>query len=226
MVYYIIKGILIGVLVSAPLGPSGVLCIQRTLSKGRLYGLVTGLGVAISDLLYAMITGFGISFVTPFIENNEFLLQITGSLVMFGFGLYLFWNNPLKTLSNSTEEKGSYVQQFVTGFLLTFSNVFIIFLFIGLYARFSYIQGDATIFMHMLSILLIFTGAILWWFVVTYLISKVKERYNIRNLFFVNKITGTIILIISIVGILNAFGLIHAFDGDSFITQLLAHTPY
>lgn len=226
MVYYIIKGILIGVLVSAPLGPSGVLCIQRTLSKGRLYGFVTGLGVAISDLLYAMITGFGMSFVTSFVESNQLLLQIAGSLVMFGFGLYLFWNNPLKTLKNSTEEKDSYVQQFVTGFLLTFSNVFIIFLFIGLFARFGYIQAEATFFMHTLSILLILAGAVLWWFVVTYLISKVKERYNIRNLFFVNKITGTIILIISTVGILNAFGVIHAFNGNSFLTQMITHSPY
>jgi len=218
MIYYIIKGILIGVLVSAPLGPSGVLCIQRTLSKGRLYGFVTGLGVAISDLLYAMITGFGMSFVTSFIENNQLLLQIAGSLVMFGFGLYLFWNNPLKSLKSSTEEKESYVQQFATGF--------IIFLFIGLFARFGYIQAEATIFMHTLSILLILTGSVLWWFVVTYLISKVKERYNIRNLFFINKITGTIILIISTVGILNAFGVIHAFDGDSFLTQMITHSSY
>lgn len=105
MIYYIIKGILIGILVSAPLGPSGVLCIQRTLNKGRVYGFVTGLGVAISDLLYAMITGFGMSFVTSFIESNQLLLQIAGSLVMFGFGLYLFWNNPLKSLKSSTEER-------------------------------------------------------------------------------------------------------------------------
>ena len=226
MIYYIIKGILIGVLVSAPLGPSGVLCIQRTLSKGRLFGFVTGLGVAISDLLYAMITGFGMSFVTSFIESNQLLLQISGSLVMFGFGLYLFWNNPLKSLKSSTEEKESYVQQFATGFLLTFSNVFIIFLFIGLFARFAYIQADAPFMMHTLSILLILIGSVLWWFVVTYLISKVKERYNIRNLFFINKITGTIILIISTVGILNAFGIIHAFDGNSFLTQMITHSSY
>ena len=58
-----VKGILIGVLASAPMGPVGILCIQRTLNKGRWYGLVTGVGASVSDIIYALITGFGMSFV-------------------------------------------------------------------------------------------------------------------------------------------------------------------
>ena len=50
------KGFIIGVIVSAPLGPVGVLCIQRTLNKGRWYGLVTGMGAALSDTCYALLT--------------------------------------------------------------------------------------------------------------------------------------------------------------------------
>ena len=63
----IIKGLLIGVVASAPMGPVGVLCIQRTLNKGRWYGFVTGIGAAFSDIIYALITGFGMSFVVDFI---------------------------------------------------------------------------------------------------------------------------------------------------------------
>ena len=51
MLGLISKGIVIGVLVSAPMGPIGMLCIQRTLNKGRWHGFVTGLGAALSDLL-------------------------------------------------------------------------------------------------------------------------------------------------------------------------------
>ena len=58
-----LKGILIGIIASAPMGPVGVLTIQRTLKKGRWYGLVTGLGAAVSDIIYAMVTGLGMSFV-------------------------------------------------------------------------------------------------------------------------------------------------------------------
>ena len=57
----IVKGIIIGVVASAPMGPVGVLCIQRTLNKGRAYGLVTGLGAAFSDILYALLTGYSLN---------------------------------------------------------------------------------------------------------------------------------------------------------------------
>ena len=65
-----IKGILIGVIASAPMGPVGILCVQRTLNKGRWYGLVTGIGAAASDIIYALITGLGMSFVMDFIPTQ------------------------------------------------------------------------------------------------------------------------------------------------------------
>ena len=77
----IIKGLLIGVVASAPMGPVGVLCIQRTLNKGRWYGFRhRKSGAAFSDIIYALITGFGMSFVVDFIENkdNMFYLQMAG----------------------------------------------------------------------------------------------------------------------------------------------------
>lgn len=64
----IIKGIIIGIAASAPMGP-GILCVQRTQKKGRWYGFATGVGASISDLIYALISGFGMSFVVNFINN-------------------------------------------------------------------------------------------------------------------------------------------------------------
>lgn len=66
------KGFIIGVIVSAPLGPVGVLCIQRTLNKGRWYGFVTGIGAAMSDIFYALLTGYGMSFVFDYVNKNIF----------------------------------------------------------------------------------------------------------------------------------------------------------
>ena len=65
----LVKGLIIGVVVSAPLGPVGVLCIQRTLNKGRWYGLITGVGAAVSDIIYAALSILGMSFVIDIIEN-------------------------------------------------------------------------------------------------------------------------------------------------------------
>lgn len=72
----LVKGFIIGVVVSAPLGPVGVLCIQRTLNKGRWYGFVTGLGASLSDIAYALLTGYGMSFVSDYINKGSFLSAI------------------------------------------------------------------------------------------------------------------------------------------------------
>ena len=93
--YTALRGILIGILVSAPMGPIGVLCIQRTLNRGRISGLFTGIGASISDLIYAILTGFGISMIIDFIESYELLIQIFGSIVLACFGLYIYFDGQL-----------------------------------------------------------------------------------------------------------------------------------
>ena len=108
----ILKGILIGVMASAPMGPVGILCIQRTLNKGRWYGFVTGIGAALSDIIYALITGYGMSFVMDLITNptNRFWLQILGSIILLVFGVHSFLQNPTKNMHQSNRKnKGTLV---------------------------------------------------------------------------------------------------------------------
>ena len=82
----ILKGLLVGIIASAPMGPVGILCIQRTIQKGRPYGIVTGAGAALSDILYALITGLGMSFVMDFIgeKQNIFWLKLALASTCFG----------------------------------------------------------------------------------------------------------------------------------------------
>lgn len=130
------KGLLIGIVASAPMGPVGVLCVQRTLNKGRWYGFITGCGAALSDIIYALITGLGMSLVFDYLSQNIFYLQLFGSALLFLFGLLMFRSNPLHLLRPPSGKKGTYSKNFLTGFLVTLSNPLIIFLFIGLFARF------------------------------------------------------------------------------------------
>ena len=97
---FVFHGILIGIMASAPMGPVGVLCIQRTLNKGRWYGFVTGIGACVSDFIYALFTGVGMSFVMDFVSNERtrFLLQISGSIVLLIFGIYCYRSNPTKNI--------------------------------------------------------------------------------------------------------------------------------
>ena len=95
---FVFKGMLIGIIASAPMGPVGILCVQRTLNKGRWYGFVTGVGAAASDMLYAGITGLGMSFITDFVNDPtyRFYLQVIGSVVLLCFGFFTYRNDPLK----------------------------------------------------------------------------------------------------------------------------------
>lgn len=103
----ILKGLLVGIIASAPMGPVGVLCIQRTLQKGRSYGIVTGAGAALSDIFYALMTGFGMSFVMDFIDNeqNIFWLKLIGSVMLFIFGVYMFRTDHAKAFTNQQGAK-------------------------------------------------------------------------------------------------------------------------
>ncbi len=98
------KGIIIGVLVSAPMGPIGMLCIQRTLNKGRWHGFVTGLGAALSDVIYAALTCLGMGVVVNFVEANQAPLQLIGSIVLGIFGYYIFQSNPVRNLKKQREK--------------------------------------------------------------------------------------------------------------------------
>ena len=95
LIIYIIKGVIIGIVASAPMGPVGVLCIRRTIKKGRIYGLMTGAGAAMSDLIYAIITGYGISLL-PFLQNpqDEFWMKLVGSALLCGFGIHMYRTKP------------------------------------------------------------------------------------------------------------------------------------
>ena len=198
--YTIIRGLAIGILVSAPMGPIGILCIQRTPNKGRWPGLVTGLGAASYDLTYASLTGLGMSIVIDFIEANQNILQILGSLVLVGFGLYLYRQNPAKNIRKANSSINTFTQDFITAFLLTFSNPLILFLYIGLFARFNFFLPESQLGHHVVGYLSILLGAVSWWFLITYVINKVRARFNVRSIWLINRGIGIIIIIMSIVG--------------------------
>lgn len=200
----IIKGLLIGVVASAPMGPVGVLCIQRTLNKGRWYGFVTGLGAALSDICYALITGYGMSFMDELILKHQMFLQVVGSIMLLAFGIYTFRSNPVKSLRPTSNNRGSLLHNFVTAFFVTLSNPLIIFLFIGLFARFSFVMPGSPLGFQLVGYLAIILGALIWWFSITYFVNKVRTRFNVRGIWILNRIIGVVVVIASVVGIVLA----------------------
>ncbi len=200
----VVKGMIIGIVASAPMGPVGVLCIQRTLNKGRAYGFVTGTGAALSDILYALLTGYGLSFIYDIISNQStlFWLQIIGASIMFIFGLHTFRTNPMKNTRNVSRNKSSLLQNGITGFFITLSNPTIILLFLGLFTPLNFMLPEQPFFMQCIGYLSIFGGAMLWWFFITYVVSKLRVRFDVRGIRVINRIIGVAVMLGALIGII------------------------
>lgn len=195
-----IKGILIGMIASAPMGPVGVLCVQRTLNKGRWYGFVTGIGAAVSDIIYALITGLGMSFIMDLITEPQtlFFLRIFGSIMLLGFGIYCWRSDPTKKIHISGKQKGTLVHNGVTAFLVTFSNPLIIFLFMATFAQFSFIIPDHPLEMS-LGYLCIVLGALMWWYGLSWLIDTVRGKFDNNGIILINKTIGGLVVAFSVI---------------------------
>ncbi|MDD6688101.1 LysE family translocator [Sodaliphilus pleomorphus] len=195
---------LTGIILSAPMGPIGILCIQRTLNKGRESGLYTGVGASLSDLFYCLLSGLGISIVTDFIDGHKDLLQVIGSAILLIYAIYLIVkrNTAANIKETNLDKKETHYRDLVSGFAFTLSNPLIIFLIFPLFARFGFPAGLPwpAIF---IGYVLIFTGALCWWTMITYLVNKVRKHFNIRSMWIINIIIGTIILILSLYGLVS-----------------------
>lgn len=197
------RGIAIGVLISAPMGPVGILCIQRTLDKGRKAGFFTGIGASISDLFYCLLTVFGLSFIEDFIERNQNIIQIAGSAVLIAFSIYLFRKNPSSSLRRPVPQGVSAKKNILGGFLFTFSNPLILFLTIGLFARFNFLLPEMKIGHYIIGFIFIMVGAIGWWYGVTFVINKIRLKFSLRSMKRINIGIGIVILLFALVGIIS-----------------------
>lgn len=199
----IIACVSIGIILSAPMGPIGILVVQRTMEKGRKSGLYTGLGAAISDLFYCLLVGLGLSFVTDFITNHHDLFQIGGSIVLIVFAFYMIMRSPVKGLKHNDVKKVNYTHDTITGFAFTLSNPLIIFLIFPLFARFTFPSSEFHFYHFIIGYLFIALGAMLWWTAITYIIDKLRSKFNINSMWLINKIMGGIILTLAVYGLIS-----------------------
>lgn len=198
----IVKGLIIGIVASAPMGPVGVLCVQRTLNKGRAYGIVTGTGAALSDILYALLTGYGLSFLYDLIHNPTalFWMQLIGAVVMFIFGVHTYRTNPVQNARNVSRNKSNLLHNGITGFFITLSNPLIVLLFLALFTPFNFMLPEQSIINQFIGYVSIFGGAMLWWLFITALVNKLRVRFDVRGIWIINRIIGVAVMLGSLTG--------------------------
>ena len=199
------KGFFVGLMVTIPLGPIGVLIVQRTLNKGRVSGFVSGLGAAFADSIFAIIAGFGISYIISFIKSQQFYFQIFGGLVILLLGIHIFYTNPVRQLRLQRLKKNKLHHDFFSVFLLTITNPIAILFFLAMFAG-IHVTGSEINVLGMASLVLgVLSGAAGWWFLLSFIVSLFRERFRLKNIWWMNKVAGVIVFFIGLLAILSVW---------------------
>ena len=189
---FILKGLIIGFSIAAPVGPIGVLCIRRTLAEGRAYGLVSGLGAATADAFYGTIAALGLTLVSSFLIDQANWLRLIGGAYLCYLGLKTFRSRPAE---RAAEAKGrGLLGAYTSTLLLTLTNPLTIFAFAAIFAGVG-AEAAAGNTLDALSVVLgVFLGSAAWWLILVTLTSLFRSRLTTGGLVWVNRASGIIIL--------------------------------
>jgi len=182
----LVKGALAGLAISAPVGPVNVLCISRTITKGRIAGLISGLGAATADTIYGAIAGFSISFVIDFLLHNIFWIRLIGGLLLICIGVRYWFKHPKPKQANGTEPAHS---DWVSAFLLNLTNPTTVLSFLAVLAVLGMAKQRA--WWHT-SLLVggIFGGSMFWWTTLAVIAGHFRDRFDERSMLWMNRIAG------------------------------------
>ncbi len=200
------SGYIVGLLASIPLGPIGVLCVQRTITKKFLGGYVSALGAATADTVYAAIALFAVSLIMPYVDTYQFQITLVGGAIILGLGLKIFFSkvNP-KSIKHNRQSKLSLAKDFFSVFFLVISNPAYISIFLVLFTSFK-IDGDAMSgYQHIATISGVLLGAATWWFALTFSISLLRKRFRARHLIIINRVAGVAISLLGVAAVFKAF---------------------
>lgn len=199
------KGIIVGFSASAPLGPIAILIIQRTLNKGRLSGFISGLGASFADTIYATIAGLGLTMVITFVEEKQLFFEIASVALLFFLGIKIFYSNIAKQIRAKKTQRHTLFGDFISVMLLTISNPLALFLFIAVFAGLGLVVEKIRFISTLSFIIGVYSGAALWWFILTTLVNKFRDRFKLRSLWWINKIAGIIIVMFGLFAIAGMF---------------------
>jgi threonine/homoserine/homoserine lactone efflux protein len=191
------RGVLIGFAIAAPVGPIGLLCIQRTLAHGRLTGLATGLGAATADALYGTVAAFGLTAISTFLVEQRFGLGLIGGAFLCYLGIRTLLTPPAQQAA-----AGGAVQRWAaygSTFLLTLTNPMTIFSFMAVFAGMGLAAVPGDYGRAAGLVLGVFAGSAAWWLLLSGGITLLRGRITSGVLHWVNRAAGLIILAFGVI---------------------------
>ena len=186
-----LRGVVIGFAIAAPVGPIGLLCIQRTLQAGRLHGLATGMGAATADAIYGMIAGLGLTMFATMLVEYRLWLGIIGGVFLCVLGVRTLMTVP--AAAAPPLNACGLLTAYVTTFLLTLTNPMTIFSFLVIFAGMGLVSVAGSSWRSVLLVAGVFAGSATWWFILSAGASLLRTRLKPAVLRSINLVAGAII---------------------------------
>ncbi|MFV0290725.1 MAG: LysE family translocator [Mangrovibacterium sp.] len=199
------KGILAGLSVSVIIGPIGILIVQKTVNKDWLSGFMSGVGASISDMIYAGVAALSLGFIIDYVQEHRLMFDVLATIVLMILGINIFRKNPIKDVRHFKQKGSSYLSDMFSTFIFTIPNPLVIFVMLAMFAKFK-VQIESGNWGEMSALLFgVLIGANSWWITFTNIVSIFRNKFNLRVLWWFNKIAGASVVLIAVLGFLVAF---------------------
>ena len=191
----IVSGIVIGLVVAVPIGPVNLICIRRTLAFGPANGFMAGLGAAIGDTVFAIVTGFGLTAIAHLIKGYASYLELAGGAMLLYFGIHAFLAKVQSRLDDKlvSREKGSTTlfRAMVSTLVLTLTNPATLLGFAALFAGLGGLAGGHPNFASAAFVVIgVAAGSTLWWFALTAVVGLFHASIKDHTMVVINKGSG------------------------------------
>lgn len=195
-----LKGFLVGICASAPMGPIAILVVQKTLSKGQRAGFFTGLGASVVDTIYALIAIFALAFAQSFIHAHENIIYLAGGTILVGIGLSMALSNPFRRRKKAEEKKSSFSStDFLQAIAMGVSNPMAIFVIFALFGFVGITNDDPTSWNVAPIILSVSAGTVCYWLFLSWALSHFRDKFSLRTILWLSRVMGAIVVIIGLV---------------------------
>lgn len=189
---YFIRGIVIGFSIAAPVGPIGVLCIQRTLNHGAFYGFVSGLGAATADGCYGLIAAFALTAALSILYGTRTWFSLIGGLYLVYLGIRAFRTIPES--KDSSSKSSGLISAYLSTYFLTLTNPMTILSFAAIFAGFGLGDANQSYLSAGLLVVGVFTGSAIWWLLLSNAAGLLRQKFTTRHLQWVNRLSGIVII--------------------------------
>ncbi|MFQ5783678.1 MAG: LysE family translocator [Alphaproteobacteria bacterium] len=197
-----VKGLVVGFVVAAPVGPIGVLCVRRTLAEGRVAGLLSGLGAALADAFYGCVAAFGVTAIADFLIGHLDGLRLVGGVILCVLGAKTYLSEPARAAVS--DEIHSLLGAFGSTFLLTLTNPLTILSFAAIFAGLGIGVTGSSYVAAALLVVGVFIGSAVWWLGLSGGVGYFRQMISAGAMRRINRISGALI---------GAFGIVALYFG-------------